>query len=243
MDDFVAEALKTDLFCGVDPAVLRVLLRKIDAQRLQVKKGEVIAQEGTEARVIYMIVSGRLVISEHAYGGRNHVVRDLASGIGFGLTLLLAPSRDENSNSYWNTPYGDFLGQDRIPRWPGSVQAVEDSVLIGIDLLKTRTSCEDPSPVFHRIRLNLMHMLCEHLANIWLKLTVLDSHSIEDRIMMYLHRLDIGGERTGVVTVPFNRNQLACYLGLNRTALSRSLSKLRAAGKIDCRKNVFRLMK
>lgn len=242
MEDIVGEAARTDLFNGIDPADLSALLKSVDANRQTFKKGESVAQEGTPAEVLYVIASGRLVITESTLGGRRHVVRDLGAGAGVGLTLLLAPALSEGSTHYWNTPYGQHLGPDKIPHWPGSIQAVEDTVLIAIDLLKARCQCEDPSPVFHQLRLNMMHMLCEHLANIWLKLTVLDAHSIEDRVMLYLHRLDVGGERTGVVTVPFDREQLARYLGVNRSALSRSLSKLKDAGKLDWHKNVFRLI-
>ena len=42
--------------------------------------------------------------------------------------------------------------------------------------------------------------------------------------------------------LPFDRNSMAAYLGVNRSALSRELSKLKEEGKIDFYKNSFTIL-
>ena len=50
-------------------------------------------------------------------------------------------------------------------------------------------------------------------------------------------------ERTGTreFDIPFNRQQLADYLGVDRSALSAELSRMQKAGLIRCRRNHFAL--
>lgn len=241
-DDLIRDAGATALFGGLSAAALESLLGQIRAVRRTYRKGEVIVYEGTEARTIYLVVSGRVVITELADGSRSHVVRDLGPGAGFGLTLLFASGWDTHPptiDRFWNTPYGAYLGSNQIPLWPGTVEAVEETVLIGFNLVLARQLCEKSNPAYHQIFINVTRLLCEHLANVWLKLAVLDCHSIKDRVMLYLKRLDMGGARTGEVTIPFDRERMARYLGVNRTALSRALTQLKAAGRLDWRKSVF----
>lgn len=248
-NELVRDAGATALFGGLSAAALESLLGQIRAVRRTYRKGEVIVYEGTEARTIYLVVSGRVVITELADGSRGHVVRDLGPGAGFGLTLLFASGwppphtyisiHPPTIDRFWNTPYGAYLGSNQIPLWPGTVEAVEETVLIGFDLVKARQLCAKSNPAYHQVFINMTRLLCEHLANVWLKLAVLDCHSIKDRVMLYLKRLDMGGARTGEVTIPFDRERMARYLGVNRTALSRALTQLKAAGRLDWRKNVF----
>ena len=241
MDVSVTEVLNAGLFSGVPEEEIPGLLEAVGSVRRDVARGTCVFKEGDQARTGYIVISGRLVVAEDLGGGRKHIVRDLSPGNGVGVSLILSDSPEWGKVDGMALPYSDRLGPGMVPIWPGSAMAVEDSTLLAFDLLKMRQCLHDPSPRFHQIRLNAMRMLCEFLANIWLKLTVLDAHSIEDRVMLYLRRLDIGGARTGIVRVPFDREQFARYLGVNRSALSRTLSKLRSTGRLDWRKHDFYL--
>ncbi len=42
-------------------------------------------------------------------------------------------------------------------------------------------------------------------------------------------------------SIPFDRQQLAAYLGVDRSALSHELSKMQPQGLLSCRKNIFQL--
>ena len=43
------------------------------------------------------------------------------------------------------------------------------------------------------------------------------------------------------ITIPYDRQALADFLGVDRSGLSTEISKLRKEKKLDCRKNVFQL--
>ncbi len=68
------------------------------------------------------------------------------------------------------------------------------------------------------------------------------SKSARGRIMAYLNAVAL---RTKAMTfeIPFDRQQMADYLNLERTALSKELGRMKKDGIIDYHKNTFRLMK
>ena len=52
----------------------------------------------------------------------------------------------------------------------------------------------------------------------------------------------MGAELKSNVSIPYNRNQLAEYLGVNRSAMSKELCAMRAEGILDFRKNNFEIL-
>ena len=64
--------------------------------------------------------------------------------------------------------------------------------------------------------------------------------TIRGRLLSYLSQqaLEAGSRR---FAIPFDRQQLADYLGVDRSALSGELSKMQREGLLQCRKNVFEL--
>lgn len=70
------------------------------------------------------------------------------------------------------------------------------------------------------------------------RIQVLSQKTIRDKLMVYFSEL---AQRTGgkEFIVPMDREAMASYLGINRAALSRELSKMREEGLIDFNKNKF----
>lgn len=60
--------------------------------------------------------------------------------------------------------------------------------------------------------------------------------------MSYLNTVALQ-KRTNEFDIPFDRQQLANYLNLERTNMSKELTKMKNDGIIDCRKNHFRLLR
>lgn len=68
------------------------------------------------------------------------------------------------------------------------------------------------------------------------------SKTVRGRVMSYLsQQAAVQGSKS--VTVPFNRQQMADYLSLDRSALSKELGKMKRDGIIDYYKNSFKLLK
>ena len=72
------------------------------------------------------------------------------------------------------------------------------------------------------------------------KIEILSHRTTEDRLLAYLHAF---AERCGKseFDIPFDRQQLADFLCVERSALSAEISRLARAGSFDCHKNHFKL--
>ncbi len=65
--------------------------------------------------------------------------------------------------------------------------------------------------------------------------------SIREKVLAYLsQQAQRSGSRS--IDIPFNRQELAAYLGVDRSALSTELGKLRSEGILEFRKNHFKLL-
>ena len=70
------------------------------------------------------------------------------------------------------------------------------------------------------------------------KMDIITPKSLRERVMVYLSQESVKqGSRT--ITVPFNRQQMADYLSVDRSALSAELSRMQRDGVISYDKNRF----
>ena len=74
------------------------------------------------------------------------------------------------------------------------------------------------------------------------KLDLLSVPNMRDRVYRYLSYQQ-AKQKTQVFEIPFSREQMADYLCVNRSALSRELSMMKKDGIIRYRKNKFELLK
>ena len=66
--------------------------------------------------------------------------------------------------------------------------------------------------------------------------------SARGRILSYLNTVSLQ-KRTAEFDIPFDRQQLADYLNLERTNMSKELTRMKRDGILECRKNHFRLIR
>lgn len=83
---------------------------------------------------------------------------------------------------------------------------------------------------------NLLRLTAQSYRAQNLKMRILSQKGIRARLISYIRAEGLADEQ-GVVELPFNRESLANYLGVERSALSRELSRMRDEGLLDYRKN------
>ena len=209
-----------EFFSGVPVDGVELALERMNGVRRSFRRGETVVHAGFRADRLMAIASGSLFVYEQASEDHPVLVRELGRGSVLGLWILHVPE---------------------ITCWPGTVVAAEDTVLISLDMERTRTFMASGGPLVARLALNAAKILSRELFSTWRKLAVMDAPSIEARIRVYLSELDNESGGTGEVTVPFNRERMADYFGVTRPALSRSLGRMRDLGLIEWRKNSFKL--
>lgn len=88
---------------------------------------------------------------------------------------------------------------------------------------------------------NLLAMMAEKNRLLTEKIRYLTQRSTRQKIVLYLSDL---ARKKGKATfsLPFNRQQMADFLSVDRSALSAELSKMKKEGLIDYRKDKFTLL-
>ena len=121
---------------------------------------------------------------------------------------------------------------------PVTVTAQTDCSIVFLDyrrLLLPASSCR----VHARLLENLLRILADKALALNGRISVLSGRSIREKVLRYLRERSHG---TRECTVPFDRTQLADYLCVDRSALSRELSAMRDRGEIEFRRNRFRIL-
>lgn len=118
------------------------------------------------------------------------------------------------------------------------VQASERSRVLFMDVDRILTTCSSAC-VFHtRLIHNLMYVLARKNLALTKKMDIITPKSLRERVLVYLSQ-EAARQGSHRVTVPFNRQQMADYLSVDRSALSGELSKMRKSGLIEYDKNRF----
>lgn len=134
---------------------------------------------------------------------------------------------------------GAILAASNGYRSPVTVQA-KDSVsvlFIPFDLIiKPNQVCY---PYQEQLLRNAIHIVAKKGLSLHERIRCLLQPSIRDKVMTYLQQ--VSTEQTGTFTIAMNRNELAEYLNVERSALSRELSKMKHDGLIHYHKNSFQL--
>ena len=120
------------------------------------------------------------------------------------------------------------------------VEADEDSDVLLVKTDRILSPCENACAFHARLVRNLMRTLAVKTIELNHKIEILSHRSTQDRLMAYL-RAVAQQKCTVEFDIPFDRQQLADYLCVERSALSAEISRLSKLGLIMSRKNHFAL--
>ncbi len=192
------------------------MLNCLDASIKKFNKGEYILHEGDNVHEICLVLSGcAIVVQEDSWGNRNILSKIEPSQC---FATVYACSRDKALNV--------------------SVIADMGIKILVLDIRKIlaskNTSCEHHNIIIH----NLIAELADKNLTLATKLTHMGKRSTKEKIMSYLSS---ESQKCGKAkfNIPFSRQQMADYLGVERSGLSLELSKMKKAGMIDYNKNHF----
>jgi CRP-like cAMP-binding protein len=115
---------------------------------------------------------------------------------------------------------------------PVSVIAIKDSNVLLLDCKRVLTSCSG-SCHFHSLLLkNLLQEMAQKNLALSQKIRYMSQKTTKEKLMAYL--LDQAKQHgSAEFIIPFDRQALADYLGVERSAMSAEISKLKSSGQID----------
>lgn len=119
--------------------------------------------------------------------------------------------------------------------------AVEDSVVIFLNVKRILTSCSNACRFHSIVVQNLFFAISEKNRKLVQKIGHMSKRTTREKLISYLSE-QAKKQNSGVFTIPFNRQQLADFLSVDRSAMSNELCKMRDEGLLEFEKNKFRLL-
>ncbi len=219
MKRYIPILKNTQLFSGTSDEDIEAMLGCLQARLCTYKKGEYVLREGERIERLMMLVKGELHIQRDDYWGNRSIISMVGVGEMFGEAYAAPES-------------GPLMND---------VLAVEDSAVIFLDIGKLLTVCPNGCK-FHAMAVkNLFFAISEKNRKLVRKLGYMSRRTTREKLIAYLSE-EAKRQNSGAFSIPFNRQQLADFLSVDRSAMSNELCKLRDEGLIEFEKNRFRLL-
>lgn len=207
------------LFAGIEPGELAALLDCLSARRQHYARDAFIFRAGDAALYVGVVLSGGVNVIQEDFWGARTILTHIAPGGLFGEAFSCTETR----------------------QLPVSVVATEASQIMLIDYRKIITACSSAC-VFHAMLIaNMLRILADKNILLTRKIEYLSRKTIRERLLAFLSAQAVqAGSRD--ITIPYNRQELADFLSVERSALSRELALMKKDGLLDYRKNRFTLL-
>lgn len=219
MKQFVPLLKKIDLFHEISEEELTFLLQCLDSTIKSYPKDSILYLSGTKVSQVGILLSGELQVVREDIAGNRTILTVLGPGELFGETFVCA----------------------EIDKSPVTVLATMPSEVMMIQFRHMITTCNSGCSFHTKLIENMMKTLAR--KNIYLnsKIQILSQRSTREKIMEYL-MLQAEREEKIKFSIPYSRNELADFLCVDRSAMSRELSKMQDDGLILVEKNKFQLL-
>lgn len=220
----------SQLFAGIAPAAYRTLLESLQARLIRAKPGEALLLAGEAPRFIGMVFSGHAHIYRESMMGDPALIATLSKGELFAETLCLAGLAFSPMTVVAHGPC-EYLRLPASAFFPGGLGIAAEAA----------PGKPPPVPVSSyqaQLRANLLRILAQKNLYLQSRMEILSAKGIREKVLRLLQPYAKDGAS---FTLPLNREQMAAYLCVDRSALSHELARMQAEGLISYQKNRFTL--
>lgn len=219
MEKYIPILKRTQLFSGVGEEEIGAMLNCLQAKLCTYKKGEYVLRQGEHLDNILVLTEGKLHIQRDDYWGNRSIINMVSVGEMFGEAYVAPES---------GTLMNDVL-------------AVEDSAVIFFDVKRIITVCSASCRFHSMVVQNLFFAISEKNRKLVQKLTFMTKRTTREKLIAYLSE-EAKRQNSSEFSIPFNRQQLADFLSVDRSAMSNELCKMRDEGLIEFEKSCFKLL-
>lgn len=195
--------IASPVFEGINPREIDSLLDNLHATEKLFAKGEIIYSAGEAIDSFPIVLSGR-VRASLAQGSKRQVVAWFNEGDSFAEAVPVS-----------------------LKQSPVEIEAIEESLILFIPSASLTGLMSSSG---YRLHANLMMEMSKKVAGLSEKLSLLTESRLSDRVLRYLNTLPKDEENA--VYLPLKYNELAEYLGVNKTSLSRTMHAIEDEGLI-----------
>lgn len=218
MDKYSAMLLETPLFRGITQKEMISMLQCLSVRSKKYSQNQVIYLAGEKVSHIGIILQGKVLITKEDYNNNRSILAEFREGNIFGEAF-------------------SFSAADKLTV---SVISASDSEILFIDPHKIVTFCSSACTFHSKLIENMLSIISNKNILLNEKIDVLSKRTIKNRLLAFLQ---IQSQKLGKTSfsIQFNRQELADYLCVDRSALSNELSKLQDEGLLSFSHNEFQL--
>ena len=204
------------LFNGLSAEEITQFLNCIKAKEISLKKGQELFSQNKNIDKVALVTSGMLSVYRIDYWGR----RDILSTV--------------TENNLFGAGYAYSFNSEL----PVSVEASVDTSVILIDSNALITPCKKSCITHQKVQVNLIKILAKRNVILLDKIRNLSHRTTREKILSLISSYAVNS----VALLPYDRQEMADYLCVDRASLSRELSKLQKEKIIKFKKNKFILL-
>ena len=218
MKDFMSE-VNSPLFDGISPENRKAMLGCIGYHIGTFQKGDIVAFEEENIKHVGILLSGAVdMIKEDLWGNK---------------TMLVRMHKDEL--------FGETFACGEDNQSVVTFVVSEDAKILFIPFDRVMHSCTMACQFHHQLIENMVHIIANKNRDLMRKVEVVSKRTIREKLLAYLS-IQAQVHQSRYFEVPFGRVELAEYLCVDRSALTRELVKMKNDGLIDYDKNCFRML-
>ena len=218
MDDILLE-VDSPLFEGIRREDRKAMLACTGYHVSTFRKGDIVAFEEENMKHIGIVLAGSVdMIKEDLWGNRTMLVRVRKNEV-FGETFACGSD---------NLSVVTFL-------------VSQDARILFLPFNRVMHSCTMACQFHHRLIENMVRVIAAKNRDLMRKVEVVSKRTIREKLLAYLSvQAQVRGSR--YFEIPLGRVELAEYLCVDRSAMTRELAKMKEDGLIDYDRNCFRML-
>lgn len=218
MQEYTGILQRCPLFAGIAEKDISSMLGCLGARMAVYGRMETVFAEGDIVHEIGVVLSGAVQIVRMDYYGNRSITAKIGILGLFGEAFACA-------------------GTDQIPV---TVEACAEARVLFVDSRRLMQPCENGCAFHQQLERNLLRVMADKNLMLQQKLEILSKRSTREKLLTYLQ---MQAKRFGSsFDIPYDRQGLADYLGVDRSGLSAEIGKLCKEGIIRCRRSHFELL-
>ena len=215
----IPEPTAIPLFTGMEEDDIYRMMECFHACQKTYEKDQVIFQEGDQVNQIGLVLKGTVLTLRDNEDGERCVLETIHFPETFGESFAC-------------------VGGERLPF---SVVAGERCEVLLIDKNRVHEPCSNVCTCHKQIINNLLKVVAIRNLNLNRKIDIMSKKTTKEKILTYLV-FESEKKKSRTFTIPIDRQTLAHYLGVERSAMSTEIGKLKKEGRIDVRGKEFTLL-
>ncbi|MDD3237125.1 MAG: Crp/Fnr family transcriptional regulator [Candidatus Gastranaerophilales bacterium] len=211
--------LNIPIFADINENDMLSLLRCLDIKTKSYKKGVDIIKFKSKITAVGIVLTGSVDVIKSDINGDTYRLRKLGE----------------------NGIFAEDLVCSQVKESPINVVATSNCEVLFVPYEKLIAPCQKACPYHIRLVKNVLKVIADNNINLMLQFDLLGKRTIREKLLTYL-RTKSHEAGTEKFEIKLNRNELAEFICVDRSAMCRELGNMRDDGLIQFEKNHFTLL-